>query len=391
MTARSTRALLALMVALGTGAISGCSSAPDGSPQPAPILNTPDPGDTEEPGPIDRPTDSGRSDLDPLTAPMRVSGLRWAHTNVPRTVPEPDQALPSLLDDPPGRALVVSYVPRPSIDFGFSDEAVEFYGTDGRWRRLDLGDLDLPEDGWRSGDTYGAGALSPNGRWWAGPMHDGMFLVDLRNGSATVRRVAGQGGHASFVWSPDSDELVLILADRRTRVSVPDMEVQPFPRPRAFTRILRDGGWRECAYHRHVVVRCGTYGPDGALVDEHAVPDDLKQKWAGPRDVAAGAVFYSISQGSYGNYRHDWEVVRTDADFEADARLILPAKSEINGVDEAFNSNALELAALNRRLLLAWLVDQRTIVKVIQPGVGSGGTGQDFWDITYARNLVVIR
>jgi hypothetical protein len=62
-----------------------------------------------------------------------------------------------------------------------------------------------------------------------------------------------------------------------------------------------------------------------------------------------------------------------------------------NAVDEAFDLNTLGLAALNDRLLMAWLVDEQAIVRLIQPGVGLEPGGQDFWDISYARDLVRIR
>ena len=70
----------------------------------------------------------------------------------------------------------------------------------------------------------------------------------------------------------------------------------------------------------------------------------------------------------YGNWRRDWEVLRTAADFQANARLILPARSEINGVTDAFDPRTLGLAAINDRQLLAWLVDKHEIVRVIRPG-----------------------
>lgn len=324
---------------------------------------------------------------------MQTEQTRWARGNLPRAVPEPDTPLPSLLDDPPGQALVASYVPRATDDIG--DEAIEFYGVDGRWRRLVLGDLDLPPNDWNGSDTYGAGALSPNGRWWAGTMIDGMFIVDLRDGStATIPRVTGRSGSSSFVWSPDSDELVLILTGRSWRVSVPGMALEPFPRPRAYPELRADGGWLECPSDRRVVSQCRTYGPDGELVEERPAPEDLRTRWAGPRAEIDGSVFYSIPRGPFGNSRHDWEMLRTDTDFRADASLVLPARSEIDGVTDPFDSRTLGLAAINDRQLLAWLVDRQEIVRTIRPqgsaGIGPGG-GQDWWDVGFARDLVRIR
>ena len=382
--------LLAAFLCIGV--LSACTDPEPGPPGAVAIPTGPRTSEL-----TDAPRSSGEAGSTALTAPMRVTRARWAHSNVPRTVPEPQDSLPSLLDDLPGRALIASYVPRYAL--GFDDEAIEFYGLDGRWRRLALGDLDLPYDGWFGGDTYGAGALSPDGRWWAGPMLGGMFLVDLSDGSTTVRRVPGASRHAMawFAWSPDSDELRLTLARRSTRVTVPGVTLQPFPRGSAgwtwmFPSIRADGGWLECPAHRRIVNQCTTYGPHGSPVEERSVPDDLRQKWAGPLEEVSGSVFYSIPGDTYGNYRHDWEILRTDADFQADARLVLPARSEINAVTDAFDPHTLGLASLSDRMLMAWLVDEHTIVKVIQPGVGSPDPyTQDFWDISYARDLVEIR
>lgn len=170
-------------------------------------------------------------------------------------------------------------------------------------------------------------------------MYNGMFLVDLRDGSTTVRRLERRGGHADFRWSPDSDELVMVVSGRSSWVSVPVLRLRAFPRPDAYPRVLADAG--------------------------------------GPR-------------GAYGNHRHDWEILRTDLDFRADARLILPAGSKINGVQWAFDSSTLELAAINSRLLLAWLVDEGEIVRLIRPGIGDDPGGMDWWDVSFARNLVRI-
>ena len=325
------------------------------------------------------------------TAPMRADRARWARGNVPRSVPEEDTPLVSLLEDPPGRALVTSYLPRPSTAVeGIDSEAIEFFGVDGRWRRLALADLDLPDDVWLGGDTYGAGALSPDGRWWAGPMIGGMFLVDLSDGGTTVRQVPGAHGHASFEWSPDSDELVLTLFGRSTRAAVPDLRLRPFPRPTVYPRLLADGGWVECPISRHVVNACSTYARDGTLTGTRPTPEGWRSRWAGPTEQLGDSVFYSLATNAYGNRRRDWEVLRASTDFRADARLVLPAGSEINGVDDAFSPKALGLAAIDHRLLLAWLVEKRQVVKVIRPGIGSEPYGMDWWDISFARDLVTL-
>ena len=253
-----------------------------------------------------------------------MEGLRWADGNVPRTVPEPEDSLPSLLEDPPGRAIVASYIPRPD-GAGWSGEAIEFYGVDGRWRRLSLGDLDLPPAGWAGYDTYGAGALSPDGRWWAGPMLSGFFLVDMRDGhvrvGAPVDRPIGRAGMASFGWSPDSDELVLTARGRASRVTVPNMRRTPYPRPRAYPTLRADGGWTECPAIRRVITNCVTYAADGSQEVLRDIPVDLQGRWAGPMDELDGfPVWFSLATSPYGNHDRDWELVRTDSDFHVESR-----------------------------------------------------------------------
>lgn len=340
------------------------------------------------------PGTSGRATVPVVVAPMSVRGLRWARGDLPRSVPEPADALPSLLDDPPGRALVASYVPRPD-GLGWAGEAIELYGVDRRWRRLSLGDLDLPPAGWAGYDTYGAGALSPDGRWWAGPMLSGFFLVDLRDGDVHVAepvgRRYGEAGMATFSWSPDSDELVLIMRGGSSRVTLPDLRPTPFPRPATYPRLLADGGWIECPEVRRIVSSCTTYAADSSPRLVREVPADLQGRWHGPFDEVAGSVWFSLARSSYGNQGTDWEVAQTDDSFHVRSRLVLPRGSQINGVLPAFGPTSLGLAALQDRLLLAFLPGTGEIVRVLRTGSLSAVTAQDFWDVSFARDLVTVR
>lgn len=86
---------------------------------------------------------------------------------------------------------------------GWATESLLFYGVDGRWRSLGLDDLGLPVDTGMGYDTYGAGALSPNGRWWAGRMHNGAILIDLANGRHRTINVGG-GRPSEIRWDADS-------------------------------------------------------------------------------------------------------------------------------------------------------------------------------------------
>ncbi|WP_121257043.1 hypothetical protein [Nocardioides ferulae] len=123
-----------------------------------------------------------------------ASGLPWR-------LPETGADLPSLLDDLPGRATVVVNPRIEAINIAvtrWSELELLVAGAEGGWRRLNLGDLGLPE-AQRYSDTYGAGQLSPDGRRWAGPVRDGVVVLDLRTGAARIVRLRSPG---AFVWVP---------------------------------------------------------------------------------------------------------------------------------------------------------------------------------------------
>jgi hypothetical protein len=117
--------------------------------------------------------------------------------------PPDDAVLPDLLTDPPGRVRV-AYHPRESFDDGggWSTERVFFLGVDGGWRSLELAQLGLPDFSHPGVDTYGAGALSPDGSTWAAPTRTGIVLVDFS--SARSRAVGLPGDHTNYLaWHPD--------------------------------------------------------------------------------------------------------------------------------------------------------------------------------------------
>jgi hypothetical protein len=116
-----------------------------------------------------------------------VAHLPWlapSATEMPRTVPSPDAPLPSLLDYLPGRAVLVV---NPRISTlgapvrSWSKLRLEFFGVDGHWTRLSLGDLGLAGS-LTYPDTYGAGELSADGRWWAGSTRSGVVALNLATG-----------------------------------------------------------------------------------------------------------------------------------------------------------------------------------------------------------------
>jgi hypothetical protein len=170
--------------------LASCTGASETNPQPRPRQEVRD-----------------ASDVPVHTLPRRP---RSAQTALPVSFPNDDARLPNLLDDPPGRASL-AYHPRESFDDrgGWSSESVFFLGTDGRWRALDMADLDLPESTWPGPDTYGAGQLSRDGRWWAARTGAGVLLLDLRSARLHVVQLPGSYT-ADLSWHPRSRKIDVV-------------------------------------------------------------------------------------------------------------------------------------------------------------------------------------
>ncbi|QCW49798.2 hypothetical protein FE634_04120 [Nocardioides dongxiaopingii] len=168
---------------------------------------------------------------DVVRLPRDLSDLPRLRTRLPRAVPSDPAALPSLLSDPPGRALFAHHPPEGRGDTpGWSGETVLLLGADRRWRRLDLGDLGLAEAAHPGPDTYGAGNLSPDGRWWAGRSRAGVVLLDLRTGEHRVVDT-GTDWVSEVRWLADSSgyDVVDGVRGRSQRVTVPSLEVTELP------------------------------------------------------------------------------------------------------------------------------------------------------------------
>ena len=127
---------------------------------------------------------------------------------MPRTIPRRNAVLPSLLDDLPGRALLVINPAITTFDApvrSWSELELLFFGVDGRWRRLGMEALGLSPSLIYS-DTFGAGKLSTNGRWWAGPTRDGMVVLNLASGMTRI--VPTEGSVGSAVWVPGRNSIL---------------------------------------------------------------------------------------------------------------------------------------------------------------------------------------
>ncbi|CUR61401.1 exported hypothetical protein [metagenome] len=170
-----------------------------------------DPGATEAPSqvPVTSPAGQPATSRSPWPVAAarvdRIAGRLSGHaSSLPPAFPPDDAALPDLLTDLPGRVRM-AYHPRESFDDGggWHTERVFFLGVDGAWRALELADLGLP--GWSHPgvDTYGAGALSPDGSTWAAPSRAGIVLVDLSAGRSRIVPVPGD--HTRYLaWHPGS-------------------------------------------------------------------------------------------------------------------------------------------------------------------------------------------
>lgn len=218
------RTCLVLLTGCVLSLVSGCELGAEPQLAPPPVAAS-DPASERRalPSP-QRLLDSG---LD------RLPRLR---TRLPRSVPERAVAFPSLLTDPPGRALLAYHAPE---GFGFhgpegwASETLLFFGRDRRWRSLRMGELGLPADAWPFADTYGAGELSPDGRWWAGRSSAGVVLLDLSTGQHRLVDT-GTDWVAEIRWLSDSRAYLVTNGrvgrrGRTQRVAVPDLQVTELP------------------------------------------------------------------------------------------------------------------------------------------------------------------
>lgn len=105
----------------------------------------------------------------------------------------------------------------------WSDIELLFFGIDGRWRRLSLGDLGLSES-LLYADTFGSGELSGDGRWWAASSSRGVVAVNLATGATYVvpTRAASVG---TAKWVPKRHTVLV----NGSEITIPDGVVTPVP------------------------------------------------------------------------------------------------------------------------------------------------------------------
>jgi hypothetical protein len=187
-----------LALALGLAGCTGGGSPPRSGKPPLPPTAT-----VAQPGPVAWDLDAARVDRVPRALDREA-------TTLPRSFPSDDATLPDLHSDPPGRA-VLAYHPREWFEGGgWASERVLLLGVDGRWRSLELDDLDVPESAWPGPDTYGAGELSPDGRLWAGRTNDGALFVDLGTGRSRQVAIPGSKYSSYAAWRADGSRLDVV-------------------------------------------------------------------------------------------------------------------------------------------------------------------------------------
>lgn len=225
----------------------------------------------DEPG---RPTSSDKPpaeaitvqrllDVDPATFPI----LR---TQLPRKLPKSDADLPSILDDPPGRAALTYHPPETWFEgpTGWTTEDILFYGDDGHWRLLRMEDLGLPDSAWFA-DTYGSGTLSPDGRWWIAPSQLGVILLDLSTAESKVLALPGNETQGELEWIPG--EAAFVAMTYRGRKDF------------GFEVSVRDGKATRTPFLPHHV----GYEPDGTPLSMQNVGGGKARlvEWSGRRRV----------------------------------------------------------------------------------------------------------
>jgi hypothetical protein len=127
---------------------------------------------------------------------------------------------------------------------GWARETIDFYGLDGKWRRLNLADLGLPESSWPPGCiSAGPGSLSPDGRWWTIGAKGLFVLLNLETGDLVTKKSnAGWGG----AWSQNSQQVLTVANKAGSLWKVPGIHLTDTPGTKEVglsTLPLPDGGY----------------------------------------------------------------------------------------------------------------------------------------------------
>lgn len=315
---------------------------------------------------------------DPATFPLLPTAL-------PRHVPPRPQALPSVLEDPPSRVLMTYHPPESFQEDaeGWASEQVLFYGADGRWRRLGMEDLRLPEAAWPGPDTYGAGELSPDGHWWAANSLAGVVLLNLRTGDSRLVRLP-LPRVAQLTWLPDSSSFVAFYGDgpatRTIKVSVPHARFTPVPyqqyrvgfeedgTPVALER-LPDGQARMVAWQGRRKVGRGR------------VPAWLVQNMS-PMPVLSAPDWFALVASPPNRFRKVRVAVVDSATREVQAVLrVRPDDHHVHGLVGWLDAETLLLQTAHH--IVAWRPNERRIYRVTEAPPSKPAT---WWTVNVATD-----
>lgn len=352
-------------------AIGGCT---DTSESPASVPSTPTPAAAAAAAAAVQEMSRGAGSLPRL------------ETRLPRRVPASADGLTRLVDDPPGRATVVYHPAEqwPEPVEGWASETLLFHGVDDRWRVLTMDELGLDDATWGSHDTYGAGALSPDGRWWAGQQRTGVIVLDLRTGR--VREIPmGTRWTAQVAWHADGRSLVVDhgrvqrteLLDPRTgaRALMPatSWKASPMADGTAVSVRIRDQEAEILEWRGSARVSLGTVEVPGLR------PDRGRSDLYGP-EVTTGRLLLGVQRPPYRTL--DLVVLDTESPWVA-ARLHLDRHAR-----RAFRSDGwldAETVLLEWGPgLLAWRPDDGTFWRVMRVDTPSNG----FASLDVATELV---
>lgn len=330
------------------GALTGCAGGED---RAAPPSAPPDPGV--------RPT---AAEVEVQRVPRELGSLPRLRSALPRDVPTDVGSVPRLLDDLPGAATMAYHPPEwlPGEPSGWASETMLFHGVDGRWRRLRMDELGLPETTWPGDDTYGAGSLSPDGRRWAAQTLAGVIVLDLRTGRMRTIDL-GSGSRVGTIWvewRPDGRSLVADYWDhghRTALITLPSWRPTTLPYRAGQARQDPAGTpWSVRYLGRNRVEVFRWEGGKPVSLGTVTVPGTPRRGrlWSPP--VTHGRLLPFVQPESARTL--DLVVIQTDP-LTVEARLHLGHREHVSGQHANLNARWLDpdtVLFTTRRTVLAW-------------------------------------
>ena len=193
-------AVAALLLAL---VLAGCS-ADGGRDAPAEPRRAATSSATEQAG-----TAGSVPDAQELAPAVTADGAAVTSSNLPAEAALPSGRVPSVQDEPPGRAVLAI---ASSVDWvGAERKAARvsyLYGEDGSWRALDLVDFGLDLGDVAAADGPVPGQLSPNGRFYAVSTPDEVLIVNLGDGTDRLAKLPDSGRAGLLSWTAWNSVLV---------------------------------------------------------------------------------------------------------------------------------------------------------------------------------------